>query len=650
MPLLPSLALALLPAPQEPLFSFVQTSDSQPVTTQDQQAFEEVMDEIADSGSPGALLRERVAFVLFAGDLVDSPSTTRYQTWVDTIDARLTDNGIALLAVPGNHDRTSSGSFALYEDFVADSSPWDVGSAAFTGQNGIAVDTGWAGLRFIGLNNSNGADNQVSNADRADVQARVNAAVADDENVFVIVHHPHNANGRTPLADVLETPGVVGYLRGHTGSPHALHGLAGIDNDDVWDVDTNNIFEDGALVYFEAFTNELHAFVLQLQNNPTSLGTRIVIPLVHPLHAADPGPTPGTVRLGPVADAYVQSAQPSTNFGASSELRVRNGGSSGTWRSYLRFDLSAVTAPILSARLRLFCTNPSSDGGALHSVAGAWSEGSITSNNAPAPSQPPLLPAPAVSDDTWIERDVTGAILAGVRNFELVSANDNGAIYSSREGAQPPELVLQLGTPPPPLAVDRIVPASVDVFVPGTQEGVRIEGANFGAGATVELDGVPLLEGAFTLVDDGTITVDLPPAGVGAHTLTVRRGAQSDSATFQAVLPPGPRLQIGTGDALNSIDSDGPVPLLLSGPAGTPQLVVMSLTLTPSTAPFVNLLIGGNFSDLVLVSTQLVPASGFVATSLTLSTSTTLTVHAQSVSRGSAPFPASNLQTFRLTP
>src|SRR5688572_26343363 len=103
--MLPALALvcplAVAPASQsQPLFAFVQTSDSQASDAADQAAFEEVLDTIADSGTAGALLRRRVAFVLFAGDLVDSSNTGEWNDFVDTVDARLTASGIPLLAVP----------------------------------------------------------------------------------------------------------------------------------------------------------------------------------------------------------------------------------------------------------------------------------------------------------------------------------------------------------------------------------------------------------------------------------------------------------------------------------------------------------------------------------------------------------------------
>ncbi len=277
-----SVATGASAAGQEPLFTFVQVSDSQPQSSADNQAFVDVLSVIAAAGRPDALLPRAVDLVLFAGDITWGNTRAEWVAAKQKLDTHLTANDIPFLAVPGNHDVNNSDT-NLYEEFIADSGVWDAGSAAFSGHNGRTRTTGWTGLRFIGVNNSNPGWNTIVNADVTAVAARVAAAAAARENAFILCHHPHNEKARMPLAGVLPNTSLVGYLHGHTGSPHVTRGLAGVTNPAVWDVDTNAIYQDRCLVYFEVFPTQLRAYVVVLDNNPTRLPTAVTVPLAHPL-------------------------------------------------------------------------------------------------------------------------------------------------------------------------------------------------------------------------------------------------------------------------------------------------------------------------------------------------------------------------------
>lgn len=210
--------LATAPAHgQEPLFTIAQISDSQARDATDQARFELVLDTIVAGGQPGALLPRRPDLVIFPGDLVWSNSISQWDTFVQTMDSRLTANGIPYFATPGNHDHEGF-DFSRYEQYIVSSDPWDFGSSSFTGHNGVGGSTGWWGLRFIGFNNSNGGDNQVSAADIADVESRVAAAAVSGENVFLVGHYAHDHGGSIPLLNALETFEVRAYMRGHAGT------------------------------------------------------------------------------------------------------------------------------------------------------------------------------------------------------------------------------------------------------------------------------------------------------------------------------------------------------------------------------------------------------------------------------------------------
>src|SRR5262249_36051672 len=84
----------------------------------------------------------------------------------------------------------------------------------------------------------------------------------------------------------LPNPSICCYNHGHRESPHAKKGLTGINNPNVWDFDSNAIYSDGAILYFEAYATQLKVYVIQLALNLTSLPAPVTIALPHPLYAA----------------------------------------------------------------------------------------------------------------------------------------------------------------------------------------------------------------------------------------------------------------------------------------------------------------------------------------------------------------------------
>jgi PKD repeat protein len=269
-------------AAQDPLFTFAQVSDSQPQSAADNQRFVDVLRTLSEAGQSGALLPRPVDLVLFAGDITWGNSRSEWVAATQKLDQWLTANDIPYLAVPGNHDVNNSDT-SLYEEFIADSGVWETGSASFTGHNQRSRTTFWRGLRFIGFNNSNPGWNTVSSGDLASIAARVTTAHEVQENVFLLAHHPHNEKERLPLVNILPNTSTVGYLHGHNGSPHVTRGLAGIVNPNIWDTSSNAIYDDGAILYFDVYPNELRAYVLELAQNPTTLPAPVIVPLVHPM-------------------------------------------------------------------------------------------------------------------------------------------------------------------------------------------------------------------------------------------------------------------------------------------------------------------------------------------------------------------------------
>jgi len=169
-----------------------------------------------------------------------------------------------------------------------------------------------------------------------------------------------------------------------------------------------------------------------------------------------PPPPPGSgTTFNPVADAQVKSTSATANYGTLATLRVRNG--TGTtdltfYRTYLRFTVSGLSGPVTSAKLRLFVTDASPDGGSVYAVSdNSWVEsgtGAITWNNKPALGAVVAAGGATEAVGSYTEINLgAGAVSAdGTYSFALDSTSSNSAIYSSREDAvNKPQLVLTTG-------------------------------------------------------------------------------------------------------------------------------------------------------------------------------------------------------------
>jgi hypothetical protein len=165
---------------------------------------------------------------------------------------------------------------------------------------------------------------------------------------------------------------------------------------------------------------------------------------------------PATIILNPTDDAQVKSANPTTNYGYSEALRLRHGNPNSladpVYKGYLKFNVVGLAGAVLSAKLRLYVTDDSPDGGAVYLVSNnfegtstPWDELGLNWGNAPAiiPQSGTLSTAGPVSPNTWVELDVTAAIAGdGVYAFGMSSGSSNSVIYSTKEGTNPPELVI----------------------------------------------------------------------------------------------------------------------------------------------------------------------------------------------------------------
>ncbi|MEX1171243.1 MAG: DNRLRE domain-containing protein [Chloroflexota bacterium] len=167
--------------------------------------------------------------------------------------------------------------------------------------------------------------------------------------------------------------------------------------------------------------------------------------------AAEPPPPGASQTFTPSDDAQVKSNSATRNYGSETTLRLREDPSTGTtYRSYVKFNVSGVSgATVTSVKLRLYVTTSSTNTAFVHAVSNSWSEGTITWNNAPDFGATALGSGVPSTAATWLEIELDPASISadGSYAFGLKSDGTSSAIFSSKEGSQPPQLIVTTSAP-----------------------------------------------------------------------------------------------------------------------------------------------------------------------------------------------------------
>ena len=134
-------------------------------------------------------------------------------------------------------------------------------------------------------------------------------------------------------------------------------------------------------------------------------------------------------QITPTGDAYTNSVDPTTNYGAKTLLDV-DGASQIT---YIQFNLASIPsgASVSKATLKLYVNGVTTAGSLnVDYVNGAWSEGTITYNNAPALGSTIVasVSVPAADKNQYILIDITPAVVAWLNGSQ---ANDGIALVAN---------------------------------------------------------------------------------------------------------------------------------------------------------------------------------------------------------------------------
>ena len=213
--------------------------------------------------------------------------------------------------------------------------------------------------------------------------------------------------------------------------------------------------------------------------------------------------TEAPLRFTPIADATIKFDAPTENFGADREVQTDN----RPMRDFLiKFDVLGIgTRHIQSAKLRLFCTNKSDQGGDFHPVDNDWSEDTVTWDNAPPEDPEVIASLGPVARLTWVEVDLTSLITEdGVYSLRVMSPSKDGADYRSKEKVDlASELIITL--------------TDMLTFAPTADATIKSNSPteNFGASQEVEADNRPL--------EDFLMKFDVSGIGTGTVTRAILR-------------------------------------------------------------------------------------------------------------------------------
>ena len=230
-----------------------------------------------------------------------------------------------------------------------------------------------------------------------------------------------------------------------------------------------------------------------------------------------------------------------------------------------------------------------------------------------------------------------------------------GSAHAKLSNPFPTDLLGSIGSACP-ITITQLTPGFVLPLDPGTDQSVTLSGAGFRGATSVVLEpGVQLDSSQWSLVDDNTITLDMPQASaLGLQTLTVSEGSSPAQISFNVVPSSLPILQVGSGDALNPVRMGETLTLILSGSVGSTQRIYYSLSDLPSQHALIELELGNGFSDIRVGPTVSIGPAGTATLSMPLAFSGSPTaVYAQCVdlSAGASPqFAVSNLQSVLLQP
>ena len=281
--------------------------------------------------------------------------------------------------------------------------------------------------------------------------------------------------------------------------------------------------------------------------------------------AGNADPTPATrtwtventatlVDITSNADSWVDAGAPSTTHGSTTTLTTDN--APEMRQSFFKFTV-AGTRKIISAKVRTWVTDSSSDGPGIFSASNAWDERTLTWANKPALTSQAWDDKGAVASGAYVDYDVSSAVTTNsTYSFVTTTPSSDATVVASKENttvAHPPLLELRVD-PPPDTNVDS-GPAAIS-----KSSSARFAFSSNETGATFacKLDG-----GSYAPCSS---PVSYGGLANGSHTFAVKATDTSgatdpSSATYSwsidTTRPGAPTLNLSSGSDTGASPSDG---------------------------------------------------------------------------------------------
>ena len=172
-----------------------------------------------------------------------------------------------------------------------------------------------------------------------------------------------------------------------------------------------------------------------------------------------------TVTLTAVADTYISTASPNSNFGRAKTLAV----SDSTLRALLRFNVTLPAgSSVTNITLRLYSNTSVSGSLVVHPASDSWSETTVTAANQPAWQTAELARSGLLRARQYASAALPTNAVTGSGSFNLgvdTTAGVQGSL-DSREGAKRPQLVITYDSPSTPTPTPTPTPTSTATPTP----------------------------------------------------------------------------------------------------------------------------------------------------------------------------------------
>ena len=151
-----------------------------------------------------------------------------------------------------------------------------------------------------------------------------------------------------------------------------------------------------------------------------------------------------TAAFTAVADARVDEKKKNVNYGTDAALTTS--AAAKKVETYMQFQVTGVSGPVRTAKLRLWATAASTDGPGVYSTTSAWMETAITFGNKPARGTVAHDDKGAIAAGAFVEFDVRPLVSGnGTVSFALAGSSAAVSSFAARELADParrPQLIV----------------------------------------------------------------------------------------------------------------------------------------------------------------------------------------------------------------